>query len=178
MTLSDEQRGVLGGMVSGLAVTVGALGAALAVPPMRALTLSPVFSRLDFWSGWVLPVLLTLLLAIGMLAHHRFFSAKDIDASLGTGSARARMLQAVLQNTLEQTVLWLVVTLIWSIRMPVPTLGVVPVSVILFVLGRALFLHGYAGGAGKRALGFALTFYPSVLMAALLVLERLGVPFG
>lgn len=38
---------------------------------------------------------------------------------------------------------------------------------MLFSIGRWLFAAGYARGAGARALGFALTFYPTV--AALLV---------
>ena len=34
----------------------------------------------------------------------------------------------------------------------------------LFVIGRVLFWRGYASGAPARALGFALTFYPQVVM--------------
>ena len=179
MAFSDEQRGVLSGMLAGIATTVGALGAALALPPMRALTLGGAYSRLEFWTEWALVALLPLLLTIGMLAQHRFLTPEDIGGSgPAPGSARARVLQAILQNTLEQTVLWFAVTVIWAVRMPVQTLGVLPVSAILFVLGRALFLGRYERGASARALGFALTFYPSVLMALLLLLERLGVPFG
>ncbi len=47
---------------------------------------------------------------------------------------------------------------------------------ILFCIGRALFWAGYGRGAGGRALGFALTFYPTIaafgLSAAMLLLGR------
>jgi hypothetical protein len=32
----------------------------------------------------------------------------------------------------------------------------------LFLLGRVLFIGGYRKGAGGRALGFGLTFYPTL----------------
>ena len=48
--------------------------------------------------------------------------------------------------------------------MPQAWQAAVPVAVILFVIGRVLFWRGYAHGAPARALGFALTFYPSVVM--------------
>jgi hypothetical protein len=35
------------------------------------------------------------------------------------------------------------------------------------LLGRMVFNGGYARGAGSRAFGFALTFYPSVMLALL-----------
>lgn len=34
----------------------------------------------------------------------------------------------------------------------------------LFVIGRILFRRGYAKGAAARSFGFALTYYPSLLM--------------
>ena len=179
MALSDEQRGVLKGAAAGLAMTVGALGAAHAGAPMEGIVVGTVGSRLGLGAEWALIALLPLILMIGALARHRFFNPEDIGGGgLAPGSERARVLQAVLQNTLEQTVLWAGVSLVWAIAMPVATLGVVPVSLFLFLLGRALFVGRYEHGAPARALGFALTFYPSVGMAALLVLARLGVPFG
>jgi len=53
--------------------------------------------------------------------------------------------------------------------MPVSWIAAIPAAVVLFVLGRVLFLRGYRGGAPSRAIGFALTFYPTVLMLVLLV---------
>ena len=178
MAFSEEQRGVIGGIAAGLATTIGALGAALALPPMQVVALGAVHSRLNLWTEWAVIALLPLVISVAMLAQHRFASADDIHGSgLAPGTERARVLQAVLQNTLEQTVIWAGVSLIWALRMPTHTLGIVPVSAFLFLMGRLLFAARYKDGAPGRALGFALTFYPSVAMAVLLVLERLGVSF-
>ena len=48
--------------------------------------------------------------------------------------------------------------------MPVTWMPGILAAAILFFVGRFLFIRGYAGGAPARALGFAMTFYPSVLM--------------
>ena len=48
--------------------------------------------------------------------------------------------------------------------MPASWQAVVPVAAILFVIGRIAFAAGYGGGAPARAFGFALTFYPTVVM--------------
>ncbi len=47
-------------------------------------------------------------------------------------------------------------------------------AAVLFAVGRVLFWRGYARGAPGRAMGFGLTFYPSVALLALLVLTTLG----
>lgn len=178
MKLNEKQRGVVGGAATGMTLTLAAIGTALFAAPGQMLAHGGVFTRLQLWTASALPVVMTLILAIGLLANHRFLTPEDIDGGgLSHGTPRARIYQAVLQNTLEQVVLWLTISLIWTIRMPVPTLAVVPLTGLLFVIGRGLFLHGYAGGAPKRALGFGLTFYPSVVMAILLAAEMLGVPF-
>ncbi len=39
--------------------------------------------------------------------------------------------------------------------------------VVLFGIGRAAFWRSYQYGAARRALGFALTFYPTVAAYAL-----------
>lgn len=114
---------------------------------------------------WMALLPLALLWAIATLAKHRFFTADDINGSgLTTGTVRAKLLQSILQNTLEQTVLCVIANLAWIANAPHHLLIASPVSIILFIVGRVLFPKGYAAGAGSRALGFALSFYPSVLM--------------
>ena len=48
--------------------------------------------------------------------------------------------------------------------MPASTLSTVPLAALAFAIGRVLFFRGYGDGARARALGFALTFYPSLAM--------------
>lgn len=109
----------------------------------------------------------SLAFAIARLASHRFRSPQDIDGSgLVPGTDRAHLLQALLQNTLEQSALTLGVYAAWALVAPARGVVLLPVAAVLFVLGRALFFLGYAGGAAARALGFALTFYPTLLLLA------------
>jgi len=57
---------------------------------------------------------------------------------------------------------------------PAPFLPVVPAAAVMFLVGRVSFFAGYAKGAPSRAYGFALTFYPTVvLLVFLLVLGAL-----
>ncbi|HCE08488.1 MAG TPA: hypothetical protein DEQ40_07785 [Oxalobacteraceae bacterium] len=126
---------------------------------------------------WLVLFPLPLMICITALARHRFFNAQDIDGSgLTRGTERAVLLQAILQNTLEQTVLASLTYIGFLAVSPPPYFGVMPSAVVLFLAGRLAFAWGYASGAGSRAFGFALTFYPTVVLcasAALLFLARI-----
>jgi uncharacterized membrane protein YecN with MAPEG domain len=109
-----------------------------------------------------------------MLARHRFFSPEDIDGGgLSAGGPRARVLQATLQNTLEQVVIAALVHMSWAATMPLRWTASLPVAALGFVIGRILFWRGYERGAPGRALGFALTFYPSVVMTLVMLVRGL-----
>lgn len=169
MALDDKQNKVLRGMIAALllaiAVVVGArLGSAgLWLPP------DTVPGRLGYTLPFDLLMVVALLVHVGLLARHRFFTPEDIDGSgLTSGTERARVLQALLQNTLEQLTLAFPVHVIWALLMPMPWLPVAPACALCFATGRLLFGLGYARGAGSRALGFALTFYPTVVMVLIL----------
>jgi hypothetical protein len=165
MPLSEKQIPVLKGMIAasvlcGLALTAGAV-----LPPANWLPQDTAGGRLTFAAGSVLTISVWLLVGIGFLARHRFFTPADIDGSgLTDGTAKAKRLQAVLQNTLEQTVLAALVYGSFAVLAPARWLGALPVAALLFFCGRALFWRGYAHGAGARAFGFALTFYSTVLL--------------
>ena len=174
MNLTKPQRGVALGMAVGIAATALALTVSpWLLPPATSLDV-----RLVFFVSGCLPLAATLAFAIARLAAHRFRTPEDINGSgLTVGSERARLLQATLQNTLEQLTLAVPVYAAWALLAPVRLAGTCAVAGILFLLGRVLFFAGYAGGAPRRALGFALTFYPTVtlLLGALaFALHRLG----
>jgi len=165
MQLSDKQAAVLKGMIAALLASGLALAAGAWLFPEGLVPEDTVAARLDLLAFCALAAGLWLFAAVGALARHRFFTPEDIDGSgLTEGSARARTLQAVLQNTLEQTVLALIAYGCFAALAPVQNLGALPVAAGLFFAGRALFWHGYAKGAGGRAFGFALTFYSTVLL--------------
>ena len=168
--LTEKQRGVLRGMVAGLVVTVGALGLAVVVPPRALLPEQNAPSAIVHALRWDVLLVVWLALNIGMLAQHRFLTPADIDGGgLSEGTAAAKVLQSILQNTLEQAVLAFAVHLIWAAAMPWTWQAAVPAAAILFFLGRAMFWRGYSHGAPARALGFALTFYPTVVLLVLVV---------
>ena len=170
MALSVKQRGVLKGISIGAAITVAAIAGAILAGPVVLSPEATVGERLSFalWADAF--IALWLGISIGMLARHRFFTPEDIDGGgLAPGSETANILQATLQNTLEQTVLAVLVHLTWAILMPGSWISAIPAAVVLFLCGRLLFVLGYRGGAVSRAVGFALTYYPSVLMLIVVV---------
>lgn len=160
-----KRLGVAAGMAGGLTMTL----AALSWTDLPAVGAS-LDARAIVWARCATITTLPLLLAIALLARHRFFSDADIDgASLSSPSPRAALLQAMLQNTLEQTVLASLAQAAWLLLGPADRHGLVLVCAGLFAIGRMLFFLGYSRGATARALGFTLTFYPSAGLLLLLI---------
>jgi hypothetical protein len=167
MTLTDKQTGVFKGMVAGLAITVASLGFAIFGLEAPVLVADASLAHAIKWDTLVVACLA---INIALLARHRFFTPDDIDGGgLSRGTPTAQILQSTLQNTLEQTVLALAVHAVWSSVMPPTWQLAIPAASILFIVGRILFWRGYARGAPARALGFALTFYPSLVMLLAIV---------
>jgi uncharacterized membrane protein YecN with MAPEG domain len=164
MSLTTTQRRVAAGMAGGLATTllVFFLSASLHPVDAKAVDLN---ARLAVVAAAILAPALSLVISIARLAKHRFFNAKDIDGSaLTQGTDQARLLQALLQNTLEQTAIAIPVYLCWGVVASHAMLAMVAAAGILFLVGRLLFFIGYSGGAASRAFGFALTFYPTLVL--------------
>jgi uncharacterized membrane protein YecN with MAPEG domain len=165
MTISEKQKGVLLRMIlSALAaIAIVIIGSSfnfitLQNPDNLAERIAVAFSFLLF------PVSL-LVISVARLATHRFFTPDDLDGGgLSEGTERARVLQSILQNTLEQFCIASSVYIAWSVIMPSSTISVIAIAAIAFSVGRILFFTGYSKGAPSRALGFTLGFYPSVLM--------------
>ena len=152
------QAGVAAGMALGFAATV-----ALFVWPSPPAAPADAEGRLALWLACAVLASLWLLVGIALLARHRFFTPADIEGGgLTEGTARARLLQTLIQNTLEQCALAIPVYGAWLWLAPEGRRGLVVPCACLFALGRLLFFAGYARGAPFRALGFTLTFYPTV----------------
>ena len=136
---------------------------------------SDLASRVALGSWALLSPASTLFVCIARLAKHRFFTPEDIHGSaLTNGTDKAKLLQALLQNTLEQACLAMPIYIATSIVAPASLLPLVPAAAAMFLVGRLFFFVGYANGAPSRAYGFALTFYPTVLLLfSLLVLGAL-----
>ncbi|MGR8949484.1 MAG: MAPEG family protein [Gammaproteobacteria bacterium] len=165
MKFSEKQAGVLKRMIAGVIIAIAIIMVGSFHNPFNLdSSLSPI-ERLSVAITYLLLPTFFLVVCIGRLAKHRFFTPEDID---GGGSSedtvKAKTLQSLLQNTLEQFSIASTTYLAWAIIMPAKTLSVIPLAAISFAIGRLLFFRGFIGDAPSRALGFTLTFYPSAAM--------------
>ena len=104
--MSSEQRGVAMGMALALCMAVVFLALAAMIGGSRIAPIVSTEFRLEVLAASLMAPAASLFICIARLAKHRFFTPEDINGSaLTEGSARAKLLQALLQNTLEQVVL-------------------------------------------------------------------------
>jgi hypothetical protein len=175
--LTLTQRAVLKAMAGGACIAVVVVLCGVLANPWKypeTLAISPRL-RVAVHAG--MAPTLALSVAIIRLSRHRFFSERDIEGgSPARGSGRAAVLQAMVQNTLEQGLLAWIAYMAWAILMPSAWLSVVPLAAWSFVLGRLLFFRYYRRGAAARALGFTLSFYPTAVMLALCMLWAIASP--
>jgi uncharacterized membrane protein YecN with MAPEG domain len=174
MALSGKQQGVLRGIAAALAIIALAALTAAILAERGPILADDLESRLSFGALWICVAALWLIASIGNMARHRFFSPADIDGGAAPESGEGvtvRAHRSILQNTLEQTVLAIVAYAAWAVAAPFAWLVALPFAAGLFCIGRLLFWRGYKRGAPGRALGFALTFYPTVLLFLLLGLH-------
>jgi len=167
---------VVAGMAGGLAFTLlASLWPQLPDVPPEA------DGRLALWFACAALAGFWLLISVGRLAGHRFFTPEDIDGGGMSGNTpRAALLQSLVQNTLEQTLLAIIAWGAWLWLGPPDRGGLVIVFALAFAAGRILFFAGYSHGAPFRALGFTLTFYPSVALYLMLLpslAETLAAPW-
>jgi hypothetical protein len=122
-------------------------------------------------------VLVWVVAAVLMVSTIRRFSPLDIGGSAaGPPSERLAIYRAFLQNTLEQAVLATGLYLALAILLEGALLSLIVASVVLFAIGRLLFLRGYARGVRGRALGMTLTMLPTLLgylLAIVLIVLRM-----
>lgn len=170
MAFSSKQRKVFAGIATGAIVTAAIVALGIVLNPFAYRADSDVALRLTLAAKASLVPALFVTVAVARLARHRFLTPADIDGGgLSEGSSRARLLQALLQNTLEQAVLASVVYVGWALLVPGSWLSVLPLAALAFAVGRLAFFAGYGRGAPGRAVGFALTFYPTVVMLVILL---------
>lgn len=175
MNLSKKQFGVLKGIIAGLSVTISVILYGIIFDPFSFSTLTSIESKLNVLAMSLFLPTVFLVISIGRLAKHRFFTPEDIDGiALSKGPNKAVLLQSLLQNTLEQLLITVCVYIIWCFSMPVDWLSVLPLCSILFALGRSAFYFGYQKGAPSRSFGFSLTFYPTVLLMLIMAIYYLS----
>jgi len=168
--LDSEQRGVAIGMASAFLMAAAILTLAAIFGGTRVAPGASMEFRLELLAASLMAPATSLFICIARLAKHRFFTPEDINGSaLTEGTSRAKLLQALLQNTLEQVVLAVTVYFVCSFMFPSNFLGLIPAAAAMFIVGRILFYVGYSGGAPSRAFGFAFTFYPTAFLGCVAV---------
>ena len=172
MSLTHTQKGTVLGRLIGVVSALAVIIVGVRFDPFEFDPPAQVIEKLWVATTSVVLVCVFLVFCIGRLARHRFFTPDDIDgAGLTEGTAKAKVLQALLQNTLEQTMLACIIYYAWALLMPETWLFVIPLAALTFAIGRVLFFAGYTGGAPARATGFAITFYPSLIMLAVIIFQ-------
>lgn len=160
-----------------ITIAVGVLAVLWIYPPSWGFIRPPedpsMPSRLAFAAHWLSLPGLSLLAGIACVACLRFFVADAID---GSETSESRVLQTTLRynrNTLEQTVLVVILWPLLALALPYERLPLIPELSLLFVVGRALFWIGYMIAPWARAVGFPLTFYPTVIGYVWLILHAI-----
>lgn len=134
-------------------------------------------NRLAFALQASLFVLVWILIGVMMVSAGRRKSIADVGgAASGPPSEKIAVSVAFLQNTLEQAVLAVGAYLALATRLSGSWLSLIVIAVVLFGVGRLLFLMGYRRdqrGAKGRAFGMTLTIWPTLagyLLAIALIL--------
>ena len=176
MIFDREQQSII--LQSALAVLLtGAVlgGGYLLLPPefVGVPTGMALADRLAFALKWDLLIFIWFAGSVGAVSQKRFWTPADRHGSAYSKASPALAVRrANLQNTLEQTVLASSAHLILATVLRDGELVLIPLSVLLFLVGRAAFAVGYAKSPIARAFGMALTGAPigfAYILAAWLI---------
>ena len=158
---SPEQRGVLFASAAAIAVCAAVLVLSYAWLPGSAFALHAGMDageRIAFALKAEILVFLWLAGCVRAVSSGRFRSPADIRGSAYAPPTPAIAVQAaVLQNSLEQTVLAVGAHLGVAAVLRGDELVLIPALVLLYLAGRVSFAAAYARGAAARAFGMALT---------------------
>lgn len=142
----------------------------LPLPTPSAPTLS---NRLVFALRYLSISLIPLIFGIQLLGSMRFNDMENMGANpvREKTTYKASVVSRYIQNTIEQTLLHVLLQLALSTYLPDEYLSLIPMHISIFVVARFAFLYGYMDEVKpiNRAFGFALT-YMSNLSSFLLVM--------
>ncbi len=180
MTFDREQWGIVRRSALALVATGLVMGGAYFWVPGRMFGLHDAMSsgdRLVFAVKWNLPVLLWLAYCLRAVSSGRFREPADRKGSAyGEPTPPLAVRIAILQNSLEQTVLAIGSSLLLAAVLRGDELVLIPAAVTLYLAGRVTFASSYPRGAAARAFGMALTAGPlivsSILSAILIIAGR------
>lgn len=158
---SSDQMGIIRASILALALAAAGLGAGHVWLPPGLLGLNPAMDfgeRITFALKADILMFIWLAGCVRAVSKGRFYSPADIRGSaFGPPGQAIAVRAAVLQNSLEQTVLAFGGHLTLAALLRGPELTLIPLLVVVFLVGRVTFAFGYAKSASGRAFGMALT---------------------
>lgn len=161
MAFDAEQKGILRWSALAILLTVAVLGAGYTWLPAGSIGLTEAMTagdRIAFALKVDLLIFLWLAGCLRAVASGRFRTPADRrGAAYGAPTSALAIRIAILQNSLEQTVLGVGAHLILATVLRGSELVLIPLSVFLYLVGRAAFAINYSTGAVARAFGMALT---------------------
>lgn len=160
--MTKDQKIVAVGASSGLATMIILLTILSRVAPALEID-AGAGERLAFASKWIALGALPLALAIASVGNARFHS-QAIDPTAGK-ECRAMIINGrMVDNTVQQYLLFIVASLALAASLAGDKLGVIAAAAIVFVIARMVFWIGYRIRPVYRAAGFASTFYLNVIL--------------
>ena len=158
--MRNEQRIVAVGAATGvISMIIGVFGIYRAGPALGALAAAA--ERVAYTLQWEAIAALPLLIVVITVGNNRFLS-EAIDPTLNKEDQATQINGRVVENTLQQLVLFVLGTLALSVGLAPEQMGIIPAAVIVFAIARIAFWIGYRVHPLYRAFGMAATGYLNV----------------
>lgn len=158
--MTRDQKIVGVGAASGVTAMIAAIAGIYQLWPVTP-SLADVSSRLAYALQANAFAVLPLLIGIMAVGNNRFLS-EAIDPTLQRENPTTQINGRVVENTLQQYVLFLIGTLALSVNLTAEQMRVIPAAALVFIVARIVFWIGYRIHPLYRAFGMAATGYLNV----------------
>jgi hypothetical protein len=158
--MTRDQKIVGVGAASGVTAMIAAIAGVYQLWPANP-SLADVGSRLAYVLQANAFAVLPLLIGIMAVGNNRFLS-EAIDPTLHKENLVTQINGRVVENTLQQYLLFLIGTLALSVHLTAEQMRVIPAAALVFVVARIAFWVGYRIHPLYRAFGMAATGYLNV----------------
>ena len=160
--MTKDQKAVAVGAASGVAAMLAALVALSNLMPGTTPD-ATAGERLAFAVQWIALAALPLAAAIASVGNARF-NSEAIDPTAGKECPATVINGRVVDNTVQQYLLFGTASLAIAAGARGDDLGIVAAAAIIFVVARLVFWIGYRIRPIYRAAGFASTFYMNLML--------------
>ena len=162
--MTRDQKKVAAGAASGVFTMLAALLALSGIIAGLAAD-AAAGERLAYAARWIAAAALPLALAIASVGNGRF-NSEAIDPTAGKESPTMIVNGRMVDNTVQQYLLFAAASLAVAAGARGDQLGVVAAGAIIFIVARLIFWIGYRIRPVYRAAGFASTFYLNLVLFA------------